>query len=149
MSNIKLTIELVPKTSHYNNVRSAVSASRWDEIRNACYEKAQYKCEICGDKGTNQGVKWNVECHEIWRYEDSTKEQVLDGVIALCPNCHKVKHTGLANINGEMPIVLAQLQKVNNWSLAQSRNYIKESFKTWRQRSQHQWKVIIDILNQL
>ena len=59
---IKLTIELVPKTAWYKNVRSEVSKDRWDELRKECYRNANYKCEVCG--GT--GPKWPVECHEIW-----------------------------------------------------------------------------------
>jgi hypothetical protein len=50
---MKLTIELVPKTSWYSNVRSNVSKDEWDKIKKKCYIKANYKCEICngiGDK---------------------------------------------------------------------------------------------------
>ena len=83
--NYKLTIELVPKTSWYSNVRSNVSKNEWDIIRKKSYEHAGHVCEICGDIGTNQGVKHNVECHEIWDYNDETNEQTLGGLISLCP----------------------------------------------------------------
>ena len=63
--NFKLTIELVPKTSWFTNLRSLVSKEQWDKIRNKVYWKAGYKCEICGSKGP----KWPVECHEIWHYD--------------------------------------------------------------------------------
>lgn len=58
MENYKLTIELVPGTSFFNNVRSAVTTSEWNVIKKKCYKKAGYKCEICGDIEINQGKKF-------------------------------------------------------------------------------------------
>jgi len=97
----------------FSNVRSNVTKEEWDKLRKKSYKKAGYKCEICGDKGTNLGYNWPVECHEIWEYDDETHKQILKGLISLCPNCHKVKHVGLAEINNELHIVLNQLVKVN------------------------------------
>ena len=65
---MKLTIELVPQSSWGNNLRSEANLSKgqWDKLRKESYRKANYKCEICGEKGP----KWPVECHEIWHYDD-------------------------------------------------------------------------------
>jgi len=82
---MKLTIELVPSTAWYSNVRSNVSKEVWDIIRKKSYAKANYKCEVCGDVGTNQGVGHKVECHEIWHYDDDSHTQTLTGLISLCP----------------------------------------------------------------
>ena len=73
MEQYKLTIELVPQTSWYTNVRSNVSKEQWDVIRKKCYAQANNVCEICGDTGKNQGYKHNVECHEIWEYNELTR----------------------------------------------------------------------------
>ena len=86
-SQNKLTIELVPKTSWYSNVRSNVTTSVWDKIRRECYSKANNVCEICSSTGKSQGFKHNVECHEKWEYNDTNKTQKLIGLIALCPLC--------------------------------------------------------------
>ena len=142
----KLTIELVPRTSWYSNVRSNVTRNEWDVIRKKSYEHAQHVCEICGDVGTNQGVKHNVECHEIWEYNDETNEQKLTGLISLCPYCHKTKHVGLAQINGELDIVINQLIKVNKISYDDATKYIDESFKIWSERSKKEWKLNIEYL---
>lgn len=144
----KLTIELVPKTSWYSNVRSNVTKSEWDVIRNKSYEHANNVCEICGDIGTNQGVKHKVECHEIWNYNDETNEQTLDGLISLCPYCHKTKHVGLAQINGELDIVIKQLMKVNDMGYDDAIKYIRESFNVWSKRSNFDWKLNIDYLDE-
>lgn len=146
MNNLKLTIELVPKTCWYSNVRSNVSKKEWDIIRKKCYDKADNKCEICGDVGTNQGIRHKVECHEIWNYKDQTKEQVLEGFVSLCPICHKTKHVGLAQINGETEIVIKQLMKVNNMSRHEAEKYITDAFTVWRERSRFNWTLDISYI---
>ena len=146
--NLKLTIELVPKTCWYSNVRSNVTKTEWDIIRKKSYELANNQCEICGDVGKNQGVNHNVECHEIWEYDDLNKIQKLIGLISLCPYCHKTKHAGLAQMNGEENIVINQLIKVNNITRKDAIDYINDSFTIWRERSKHEWTLNISVLNQ-
>ncbi len=142
--NLKLTIELIPKTSWYDNVRSHVSKEQWDTIRRKSYKNANYKCEICGGVGD----KHPVECHEIWQYDDENNIQKLIGFISLCPNCHKVKHPGLAQIKNEFDIVINQLMKVNNMSKQEAYDYIDHVFKIWLKRSQHNWTVDIEYINE-
>ena len=146
---MKLTIELVPKTSWYSNVRSNVTKDEWDVIRKKSYSIANNKCEICGDIGKNQGVNHNVECHEIWEYNNEIKEQKLIGLISLCSYCHKTKHVGLARINGEEEIVINQLMKVNKMTKQQAIDYIKKSFDEWRERSKYKWKLDISVLDKI
>lgn len=85
MSKIKLSIELIPKTCHFSNVRTSIKKEEWDKIRFLSYENAKHKCEICGNNGLKQGFKHRIECHEIWHYDDTTKTQKLIGLISLCP----------------------------------------------------------------
>jgi len=136
---MKLTIELVPKTCWYTNVRSEVTRSVWDKIRKKSYAAADHKCEVCEDVGTDQGYRHKLECHEIWDYNDVNKTQTLAGFISLCPRCHKCKHPGLAQIKGEMDIVISQLMKVNEMSEKEAVVYVEEQFDVWQERSQHQW----------
>src|SRR6266487_2075486 len=96
MPAARLTVELVPETSWYNNVRALVDELGWDRIRRQMYRQADYRCEICGGRGPEHPV----ECHEVWRYDDRTRVQLLVRMIALCPVCHQVKHIGLANGQG-------------------------------------------------
>ena len=147
VESLRLTIELVPKTAWYINVRSEVSKSEWDRIRKKCYRKANNKCEICGDIGKNQGVLHYVECHEIWEYNDENHKQTLMGFIALCPYCHKCKHVALATITGHYEIVVEQLMKVNNMSRQQVEEYIEKSFEVWHLRNQFEWEMDISYVN--
>jgi len=141
---MKLTIELVPKSSWYSNVRSCVSKMEWDTIRHKCYKKANYKCEICGEVGKIHPV----ECHEIWKFDDKNEIQKLVGLISLCPNCHKTKHVGLSQVRGEIEIVITQLNKVNNMNRKEALSYINEAFKIWRKRNLIKWELDIDYLKE-
>ena len=143
---MKLTIELVPRTSWYNNVRSNVSDERWREIRTHCYNKAKHCCEICNEAGTDQGFDHRVECHEIWEYDEYNHKQTLKGFIALCPLCHKTKHAGLARVNGEEKLVISQLMKVNGMDKFEANNYLHDAFLTWDERSVFEWSVDITYL---
>jgi hypothetical protein len=147
-SNPKLTIELVPKTCHFSNVRTCLSTSDWDKIRKISYANANNKCEICGDTGKNQGYNHNVECHEIWQYDEETLTQKLTGLISLCPKCHMVKHIGRSIAIGKVDVCYRQLSKVNKWTQSQIQKHIVESFDKHKLLSKHQWKLDISMLSQ-
>lgn len=137
-----LTIELVPKSSWYTNVRSEVSQKEWDLIRKSVYKRAGYRCEVCGGRGTDHPV----ECHEVWEYDDDNHVQTLQKMVALCPSCHEVKHIGRASLNGNRLRAAEHLAEVNGWTLPKAKIYIQKSFEKWRERSQHEWTVDTSIL---
>ena len=114
-------------------------------IRKDCYTKAGYRCEICGGKGD----KWPVECHEVWHYDDKNNIQTLKRLIALCPMCHKSKHIGLAEINGELDIVREHLMKVNDITIDEANRYISDVFTKWRERSAKKWDIDINYLTSI
>ena len=140
-----LTIELVPKTSWYKNVRSNVSKEKWDRIKKIIFSRAGYRCEICGGRGN----RWPVECHEIFVYNDEQHIQKLVGLLALCPSCHEVKHIGLSGLRGRGNPAKAHLAKVNNWSLNDAELYIEACFELWHRRSCHQWQLDLSYLERL
>lgn len=135
----KLTIELVPKTAWYTNVRSMVSKKDWDNIREEIYMKAGYKCQICD-------AAEPLECHEIWEYDDKNQIQKLKGMIALCKSCHEVKHIGLADRKGLAPKAREHLSQINSWSKEKTLAYIKKQVNKWKKRSKLKWKLNIDWL---
>ncbi len=139
-----LTIELVPSTCWFKNVRSEVSAADWDMIKKMTSQAAGYRCEICGGRGS----KWPVEAHEIWDYNDSTHVQTLMGLIALCPDCHSVKHMGLAVARGREKQALEHLAHVNGWTVDDAQLYVEVQFEVWSQRSTHSWTLDIGWLAQ-
>jgi len=138
VTNVQLLIELVPSTSWGDNLRSQVPKEAWDKIRKRTYRQAGYVCEICGDKGP----EWPVEAHEVWDYNDQTGVQRLVRTIALCPDCHAVKHFGRTMTVGGPDAVhrmMTHLCRVNRWTSAQTRDHVKEAFAVWQRRSKMSW----------
>lgn len=81
-----------PIPLHGVNPRNMMNQKSWDKIRKESYKKHDYKCAICGESGLDQGYDHPVEAHEIWDYDFDTLTQHFEGVISLCPTCHKVIH---------------------------------------------------------
>jgi hypothetical protein len=140
----KLTIELVPQSSWYKNVRSSVSTDEWDIIRKRVYKQAHYCCEICGDAGTHHPV----ECHEIWEYEDKKHIQKLVGLIALCPACHEVKHIGFAQLQGRYAEAISHLCKVNSISRNKAYAMVEKAGDINAKRGKKPWTLDLTFLEE-
>ena len=146
-----LLVEMVPRTSWGDNLRSRLSKSDWDKLRKRQARFAGWRCEICGESGKDQGFNWPVEGHEIWSYDDKTHVQKLDGIISLCPLCHKVKHFGrTANVDGTDAVVAAlkRLMRLNDWTLKQAEKHIKDAFDLWVERSTAPWSLNLTYLDE-
>jgi len=142
MKKIKLTIELVPATSWFSNVRSEVSKEDWDVLRREAYKKTNYLCAICGGVGR----KHPVECHEVWEYDEVARIQKLVGLTALCPACHEVKHIGYCEFKGRIEYARKHICKVNDWSERTAEDYIEEQVLIWRERSWYHWELDLTFL---
>ncbi len=129
-----LTVELVPRTSWYRNVRSHVSRAEWEQLRSVTFASSGGACEICGARS-------RLECHEVWHYDDERHIQKLLRLIALCPACHEVKHIGLAGARGRSREAVAHLARVNGWSHGDARHYLEACFELWSARSNHPWSL--------
>lgn len=137
---LKLTIELVPLTSWYNNMRSIMNKQQWDILRRKVYADYAYKCGICGTNNVT------LNCHEIWEYDDQNHIQKLKGFITLCRLCHWVKHIGLAGIRaseGQLDFeeIITHFMSVNGCGRQTFESHRSEAFKTWEERSKHQWQL--------
>lgn len=142
---MKLTIELVPRTSWFSNLRSLLSKEEWDVIRKGCYAKAGHVCEIC----SGVGPKHPVECHEVWEYDEDKGIQKLVSLIALCPSCHEVKHIGLAGINGRREQAVEHFCKVNECTIEIAESHIEQAFSEWHRRSGMDWTLDVSKLEEL
>ncbi|QDZ21973.1 HIRAN domain-containing protein [Chloropicon primus] len=140
-----LTIDLVPKSVRRTNMKAELPVEVWDELRTDVYEKAGYRCEVCGD----QGDKWPVECQEEYHYDVeslSRHRQTLKGFVALCPACHKVKHAGRCILSGELKLVTQQLMRVNRWTHLESQMYLQKAVSQWQERSLVEWDQDVSVL---
>lgn len=139
MKDLKLKIELVPKTAHYANFRNAVNRSAWEKIARETKESQSNKCGICGDQ------EHRLNCHEIWEYDDSNFIYTLVGFMSLCGYCHAVKHMGLTKIQAEkglvdLDAVIEHFCKVNGCTRSEYQEHSKEAFVEYHARSQYEWK---------
>lgn len=134
---MKLPIELVPTSCWYSNVRSKVTAATWTRIRHNVADGAGHRCQICDRAGTGHPV----ECHEIWGYDDATHVQRLEGLIALCPDCHLVKHFGRAMAAGRTKYALAWFAQVNELTPARALELAKSALELNAERSRHAWRL--------
>ena len=132
-----LTVELVPHTCWFSNVRDHVNKKTWDKLRHSTYQKAGYVCEICAGRGP----KWPVECHEVWHYDDKRHIQSLAGLTALCPSCHAVKHIGLSSLQGKGEEAEAHLAEINGWTKQETTAYLEKVWHTWQMRSRYEWRL--------
>lgn len=145
----RLTVDLIPSTSWWENVRSKMPKAEWDRLRKHSYRMANYRCEVCEGSGLEQGYRWPVECHEVWSYDEATRVQKLVRLISLCPKCHQVKHFGLAQIKGQGAAALRHLMEVNSWTKAEAEAHVRQAFAVWQQRSKIQWRLNLDAIKEL
>jgi len=137
---MKLTIEMVPKNTWFDNVRSNVSKEQWKALKERTAMLANHQCEICSQRGP----RWPVECHEVWSYNNGV--QKLERLIALCPDCHEVKHFGLASMRGRQDKALAHLMKVNKISLDDAVAYVESVVEQWKELSNKEWELDISLI---
>jgi hypothetical protein len=139
----KLTVELIPRTTWGVNVRSMVSKDRWDVLRRMTYRRADYTCEVCGGVGEEHPV----ECHEVWGFDYTVGRQFLQGLIALCPNCHMVKHIGYAEREGRADDALIHLAQTNNWNWRKAMRYLDLVFEEQDWKNSVRWRVDISLID--
>jgi len=151
----RLSVELVPSTCWYSNVRTNVSRQQWELCKKFVRTRSGDRCEVCKGRGRQQGWGWNVECHEVWEYVERgtapliVRTQRLTGLVALCPRCHEVKHIGRADAVGNLPRALEHLMVVNGWSDDEAELYIQVAFEVWHERSNYDWTLDVSYLDEI
>ena len=143
MKKVKLPIELVPKSSHYNNLRKILKASQWKKLREIIIPPLSNKCQICG---TNKS-KRSLDLHEVWSYDINTGIQKLERLEGLCLHCHEVKHFYFAKLQGNEKRARERLKKINNFSEEELYEYELETHLNYLKRSQFEWTLDINLIN--
>lgn len=140
MSNLKLTIELIPKGAWGNNLRERLAGKEWDTLRNICYSKAKNRCAICGKEDSD------LEAHEVWEFEINAQTQTLVDIIALCPACHGVKHIRNSERIGYGKHSKSHFIKTNNCSeLMFGKHYAEAQFLFEERNEVLRWKLKADL----
>jgi hypothetical protein len=135
----RLLIELIPKTSWYDDARELMDEATWEWISDQVLDRAEGVCEICGASDPGQPMR----CDAVWRLDDPVRVQRLVRLIAMCGDCHHVEHMGFANMHGGGTRARAHLARVNGWTLVQADAHVAEAFRVWARRNQGPW--VIDV----
>jgi len=135
-----LFVDLIPKSSWFDNVRAAVDPADWDRLRHHVYRRARYRCEACRTKG------FRLEAHERFAYNAQAGVQRLVRLICLCHWCHTATHMGLAGLLGVQDQALAHLMTVTGMNPAEADEHVGEAFARWERRSQIPWRVDLSML---
>lgn len=125
---LKLSPELIPYKMHFKNARAVLSFEDWKKIAKITYKESNYRCDICGAND-------RLECHEVWDFNDKKNIQKLVSLSTLCPECHRVKHIGLARKMGWFEDTISHMAKVNNISKRKTKKYVEYAEKEVRKRN--------------
>lgn len=137
-ATLRLSIELVPETCWYANVRGILPPAQWDALRREVYRASSHRCAVCGAGG-------KLHCHEVWTYDDAYHMQTLQGFRALCASCHHIKHLGFAGIlagRGKLDFerLIAHFCAVNSCDRATFERARAAAFAQWHERSRLEWQ---------
>ena len=140
MKDLKLKIELLPRGAWGNDFSRTLSKQDWDELRNACYERANHKCAICGF------VTDELDAHEVWDFNIETKTQTLVDIIALCSRCHGVKHIRNSERLGYGENAKRHFMKVNNCSELEFVSHLTKAQIDFEEMNKvYRWKMIANL----
>lgn len=131
----ELYIDFIPKTTYYKNVRSIFTKEDWNIIRHHIYKRVNYKCECCGCYKNKY-----LEAHERWSYNEETKIQKLERIIALCKLCHKSVHYKYSIKINE------HLKKIKNINDEELKKHIKEAKELRNKRNNIEWILDLSII---
>ncbi len=137
--NGRLLTEIIPTSLHGKSPREVKGRAWWDRQRKKAYAAVGSRCEICG--GT--GPRHPVEAHEVYGYDEAARPPVqrVLRLIALCPDCHSVKHlyrtAAIARERNDPSVyqaALDHLARVNGWSKEQVRAHLRETREVFERR---------------
>lgn len=99
-----LYIDLLPHSSHGKTLIKLLPDQEFARLKSFVITRAKGKCECCEANAT--------VCHPRFHYNHHTYVQKLKRLMALCLDCKRSTHLGVAAINGEREDALSHLQEV-------------------------------------
>lgn len=155
LTNSKVVVgDLIPQTSWGASLANMLTKGSWDALRKPLIARHNNVCELCGGRFDS------LDVHEVWSYNRPTAEQVkssaldggsffgtqlLDGLMAICKDCHRCFHLGREKVNGTLGQTLSRLALLNNWSTEEVDNYYSIIGERWEANSDFFWQ--LDLAN--
>lgn len=138
---MKLQPNLIPKSAWGQNCRAELSQEEWDGLRGQVFAESNYHCEICQwDSRDMFGTPGSgLHCHEQWEFDYDSKKQTLVRLMSICPQCHMVKHIGLAQVQGKYQEAINWFCIVNDTNKVQAESIMCYHFDDWAIQSKMDW----------
>ena len=147
---LPLTIELIPQSSWYKNVRKQ-NPKQWTAIKNIAKAK-HCRCEICRRKFGSSF--WNQrDVHESFTYDAASKVQTLSSLMVICHACHMAKHPGFMATDTtdegkrRYNYIVTHACKVNNIQKDEYMLLLQKAMDIWTLRSKINWTVDLSLAN--
>lgn len=141
--------DLLPSSVWGSNLRGIFSSEEWDALRLPVCAAADNRCEVCGEHSVDErGRQRRPDCHELWHFDSTcgARVQRLIRLIALCVDCHRVQHIGLAQAKGKLRLVREQLRKVNSWTDREVRVAFDDAAARFEWRGRYEWDLDLSLL---
>ena len=140
MKRYRLEIDLLPKGAWNNDFSKTLSKNDWDRLREACYKRANGKCQICGYETSD------LDAHEMWKFDVQNKTQTLKDIIGICSKCHGVIHFKNSVRLGFGESAKKHFMKVNNVSEMDFANHLTQAIFDYEERNKiYRWKIVADL----
>ncbi len=131
-------VDLIPSTSWFASLANMLTPAAWGVLRDECIE-AVGGCEDCG-------TDINLECHEMWSYDEGTGVQKLERLRSVCGFCHETYHLGLASVRKRYSIAFNRLALINRITDHERSEFDARIFEKYTRRSQIEWLLDLGLL---
>jgi len=152
-AEMPLRMEIVPEPAWYFNLRKMFTATMWGLVRNRVYGEFWYTCPFCHKEFWDlEKQEWQIKspvggglhAHEIWTYDDDKHIQTCEGIVALCPACHGIKHMVLTQKRAQekelkMADVISHFCTVNNCMPSDFDEILKFEMNVFYFRNNFEW----------
>lgn len=145
---VVIRADLLPPSTHGSNLRGILDSRDWDRLRIPVCERANNACAICGAATMRSGRPSRPDCHEKWVFERVGRFPVqrLEQLVALCPGCHEVQHSGRARVRGREQNVLNRLMRLNHWTQEQADADLERAVRRARALAAFSWNLDLTAL---
>lgn len=137
---LKLAVEPRPSSTWRVTLADRLPKTQWDKLRRECYQRANYECQVCGDKGSR------LHAHEVWAFDDKRKLQKLVDISCRCEMCHDVHHFGRSTkvySPAYREKLIAHWCKVNELTREDFEAHLKEVMEKSKRRAKFYYNVKI------
>jgi hypothetical protein len=146
--------DLIPFTSWGSSLANLLTRESWNMLRRPIISGHHNVCELCGSRLNS------LDVHEVWSYDfpKAIKEskrkkttrfgiQKLEGLMAICNDCHRCFHLGREKSQGTLPETLQRLAALNNWTTQEVSTYYDTIINRWEMTSSVNWLLDLGILD--